>query len=488
MAMNKNRRFVESCMSILPEGGSYGDIRFLINPKGKLFVEKTCKRDDFVDLAITTKEAFFLQYLNDNEKESFLPKLTMWTEVQKNKCIVYKSLTMQFVGPSLHECNVLGFLINPVWLLHQLMKACHFLERKGVMHLEIKSNNVTYDLDANKIKLIDFGLSEFCLFQDLEKEGGIKKIQQGNQLVVGRVKSNGFVSKYLTPGSALLQSQFFRCQPRVSRISVHTNSPSYRQPETIICQWFGLEKGLQIDAKFDVFSAAWTVLTHMIGAELHVPHYESAMHLERERLGSSLFEILPSLVRYRGGCGSNEVYSLITTVKNVMASLGINLSEQQKRIGQLKAVETILKLGPKEGSLATLSSIYGKSFVDAMRVALHPVKCYRFSSDQVMGKLYEEEKLEGEDGIVECETNVVENRFVICRVKKENFCIASITIDSLLKKIVWSCLSALRQLKKGELIWNEMLIQMHSQCCCMNNMHVKDWYSSIDTKNRFNKT
>ena len=487
MEMSKNRQFIDSCTKLLPKGGSYGAVKFLRNKKGDIFVEKTCKRDEFFDLAISTKEAFFLQYLNDDEKESFVPKLASWKKSHMHKCIIYKAIRMQFVGPSLHECNVLGFFLKPAWLLHQLMRVCRFLERKGVMHLEIKSNNVTYDLDANKIKLIDFGLSEFCLFCDLEREGGIKKIHQGEQVMVGRVTPKGFVSKYQSEGSVYVQSQFLRCEPGVSRINTHTNSPPYRQLESIISQWFGIEKGLQIGAKFDVFSAAWTVLTHMLGFEQHIPKYETDLKLERQRLGRSLFEILPSLLSYRGSCESNEVYSLVTTVKHAMASIGMNLFEQQKRIGQLKAVEMILKLGPKEGSLVELSSVYGENFVTAMRAALHPVRAFRHSSFEVMAKLCEDDNIiKGEDGNVDCVTRLVEERYVTCRVMKESFCIASLTIDTVKQRVLWSYLDALKQLKKADLIWNEMLIQMHRKSCCLHDLHVEKWYSMVDKNNRLN--
>ena len=486
MEMCKNRQFIDSCTKLLPKGGSYGEVKFLANNKGNIFVEKKCKRDEFFDLAITTKEAFFMQYLNDDEKESFVPKLATRKISQMNKCIVYRTITMQFVGPSLHECNVLGFFVKPAWLLHQLMKACHFLERKGVMHLEIKSNNVTYDLNANKIKLIDFGLSEFCLFHDLEREGGIKQIHKGNQVLVGRVTPNGFISKYQAPGSVYMQSQFLRCESGVSRISTHTNSPPYRQLESIICQWFGIEQGLQIDAKFDVFSAAWTVLTHMIGFEQHIPDYETDLQLERKRLGRSIYEILPSLLSYRGNCESNEVYALVTTIKHAMASLGMNLFETQKRIGQLKAVETLLKLGPNEGSLTGLSHIYGNNFVKALQAALHPVKAFRHSSLEVMSKLCEDENIKCEDGSVDCVTYLIKERYVTGRVMKENFCIASLTIDIVNNRVLWSYLDALKQLKKADLIWNQMLIQIHSKSCCLHDLHGEQWYSMLDKNQRLN--
>ena len=491
MQLNRNKHFIDMCTKILPEGGAYGDIKFLKNRKGDIFVKKTCKNDQLFDLASTTKEAFLLQYLSENEKAPYVPRLAGWSESEGNKCKLYKMLTMQFVGPSLHECNVLGFSIEPAWLLLQLMQACHFLEKKGVMHLEIKCNNVTYDLDAKQIKLIDFGMSEFYLFSDLEKEGGIQILHQNERHVIGRVKEHGFFSNYLSEGSLFLQSQFFRCEPRVSRISMHTNAPAYRQLETVICQWFGIEKGLQVDAKFDVFSAAWTVLTHMIGHELHTPKYENELDLERERLGRSVFTILPSLLKYRGGCNSNEVYSLVSTVKHAMASVGQNLFEEEKRIGQLKAVEMILKFGTKQGSLTELSPVYGQNFVAALRAALHPVKKFRFSSSDVMAEMMaevcEDEKFRQVDVKVKYVTNLVLDRYINCRVMKEDFCIASMTIDLAQQSVLWSYLSSLRHLREWQPIWNEMIVKLHSKSCCLNNIHATRWYLKLDTTKILNK-
>ena len=491
MQFNRNKHFLDMCTELMPDGGAYGDIKFLKNRKGDIFVEKSCKNDRLFDLASTTKEAFFLQYLSENEKEPYVPRLAAWCESEINKNKLCKMLTMQFVGPSLHECNILGFSIEPAWLLLQLMEACHFLEMKGVLHLEIKCNNVTYDLNANKIKLIDFGMSEFCLFSDLEKEGGLKTLYQNERHVIGRVKEDGFFSNYLSEGSLFLQSQFFRCEPRASRISIHTNSPAYRQLETLICQWFGIEKGLQVDAKFDVFSAAWTVLTHMIGHELHLPKYENELDLERERIGRSLFKILPSLLKYRGGCNSNEVYFLVSTVKHAMASLRKNLFEEEKRIGQLKAVETILKFATKEGSLTELSPVYGQNFVAAMRSALHPVKIFRYSSSDVMAELMSkgiaDEKFRQVDVKVKYLTKLVMERYINCRVMKEDFCIASITIDIAQQSVLWSNLSSLKHLREWQPIWNEMIIKLHSKCCCLNDLHAPRWYLRLDTTKILNK-
>jgi hypothetical protein len=505
--MGDNSQFIRSCRFILSSGGVYGEVGLYKDKKGKIMVKKKCQQVDIMTLACLTKEAFFLRYLSQDN--SFVPCLTAWRKSEltglnksektlmnesemKGGCF-FDAIMMHFVGPSLYQCNVMGFCIDPVWLLTQLMQACQFLEEKGVLHLDLKSDNVTYDLDERKIKLIDFGLSELCVFQDMEKEGGLVKVFQGKRTEAGRVSADGFLSNYLPTGSVFLQNQLLRRAPGVSRIKSHTNAPQFRPPETLVCQWFGIESGLEVDARFDVFSAAWIVVNHLTGADLDTGKYESCRKRERERLGRILFELLPNLVLLRGGCSREDIYSFVSAIIHAMTSLGMQFDSQEKWIGQLKAVESVLKCDPKEGCIEQMQYLYGEGFVQAIKSALHPVAKFRSSAGDVIQTLLHEEEDEDENlNMEECDnvrytSFVLQERYVVCLAMKEDFRIASITVDCKSQRILWHFLSALERLKSKSKVWCEMLQLLHRHACCHDNCHAEQWYDKLDESKRLNK-
>ena len=53
-----------------------------------------------------------------------------------------------------------------IFLMHSLFEALAYLASKGIMHRDLKPENILLDKFGN-LKIIDFGLSDFCNSSDL---------------------------------------------------------------------------------------------------------------------------------------------------------------------------------------------------------------------------------------------------------------------------------------------------------------------------------
>ena len=116
-----------------------------------------------------SKELFYLEHLQDG---GYTPVVYNVKMKDYNVCghvvKVVKEIEMEDVGFSLFNCFQDGILLNAVKLLKDVMKACQYLQSKNVLHLDIKSNNVTFCFRTKRAKLIDFGLSELTKNLDID--------------------------------------------------------------------------------------------------------------------------------------------------------------------------------------------------------------------------------------------------------------------------------------------------------------------------------
>lgn len=45
--------------------------------------------------------------------------------------------------------------------IYQMLKAVDYAHSKGVIHRDLKANNIMFDLEKKQLKLIDWGLADF---------------------------------------------------------------------------------------------------------------------------------------------------------------------------------------------------------------------------------------------------------------------------------------------------------------------------------------
>jgi len=139
--------------------------------------------------------------------------------------------------------------------------------------------------------------------------------------------------------------------------------------------------------------------------------------------------------------------------------------------------------------------LHGEGFVNAIKSALHPVAKIRLSAGDVLQALQDkkEEEEEEENLVIDecdhvrCTSYVLRDRYVVCLAMKEDFRIASITVDCKSQRILWHFLSALERLKSKSKVWSEMLQLLHQHACCLDNCHAEDWYGKLDECKRLNK-
>ena len=376
-----NSIFLDICdEKLLPKGGVYGDVFLHKDLSSGLYaIEKRAKQNYFPYLSSLSKEVFYLKYL-DEEDKNHVPSIIRWkNKIAKDRSLWTTKLYVHYVGPTLFQCKTLGFLFDPPSLLKQVMSACEFLEKKKVLHLEIKGDNICFDLDSKTIKLIDFGMAELSLFKDIVHEGGLYDVKCGKSSQKGFVAVDSFFAQYITPGTIFSQNQFYRRNTIHTRLSQHTNIPELRPPEVVVCQWFDVQQGLEVEFSFDIYSAAYSVLRYMKHSIVSGSRYESSPEKERCRLGRLLFTHIPYLVDQRGRCEENEMIIFNMTIKYAIECVGMKLEDNPKWIGRMKALEKVLTEGDRKGRLESLAPIYGRGFVSAMKGALHPVALYRSS-------------------------------------------------------------------------------------------------------------
>jgi serine/threonine protein kinase len=479
-----NSTFLDICdKKLLPRGGVYGDVSICKDLTSGLYaIEKRAKQNYFHYLSSLSKEVFFLKYLDDEEKKH-VPGVIRWkNKIAKDRSLWTTKLLVHYVGPTLCQCKALGFLFDPPSLLKQVMSACEFLEQKKVLHLEIKGDNICFDLDSKSMKLIDFGMAELSLFRDIVNEGGLYSVKCSNSSQKGFVEVDSFFAQYVTPGTIFSQNQLYRRNTINTRLSQHTNTPEHRPPEVVVSQWFDVQRGLEVDFSFDIYSTAYSVLRYMKHHVICGSRYETSPEKERCRLGRLLFTLMPYLVDQRGRCGENEMIIFNMTIKYAMECVGQKLEENPKCVGRMKALEKVLTEGDQKGRLESLAPIYGRGFISAMKGALHPVSLYRSSASDALRLLNRNEEIQLEKTHIYVICEVYIDRYIVCQVLTEDFYIASITIDAHRNAVLWWNTERLMSFMNKHDIVEKMVAKLHDNCCCSSNEHMAEWYSCLDWK------
>lgn len=273
MSSDFNSIFFDNYVHQIINTGSFGEVSFTRDASGRIIANKRLKpgEESFRFLAKSV-------YLN---KEYIITKYLSGTgvvpEVYGRKMIarmidgvhvpMVSNIEMEFVGPTIKLCDNMGFLIEPKTMLKQLLQACAHLHHLQVLHLDLKPDNVTFDLTRRKIMLIDFGLSEMTSFLDIETECGIKKWEKSprclSRLPFGQVTSEGMLHSVAKANLPYVQSQFHRPIRGQTRLYNAVNIPGFGEPLSLMSEVMGVSSGCVLDEKSDVYSAGMILLNHV---------------------------------------------------------------------------------------------------------------------------------------------------------------------------------------------------------------------------------
>ena len=459
--------------------GTYGDVKVTRTSRGIPVLSKTAQENQsnglYNELCLG-KEALILGYLNKKQKTGHMfPRLFQTDHFNCKDFSITSHIHQEFVGPDLFTCKSLGFVVSPKVILRDLMEACLFLQKAGVLHLDIKSNNVTLDLDKGRVKLIDFGCSQMTSFvqiKGLTETRNREEVSPDDTIIC--FTNDGSFCPFNTDGPVPLACHSF---PFVheSRMHVmnHIYNVAYRDPTLLCAEALGTMTGLVHDHKMDVFASAMVVLHSMNG--------------QPEDGANGMLKFLSKV---RGGMKAGEVEILYTTLLESVRKASKSMNSKRTAI-----LYDILERSQTRsfGSQELLSLVYGDAFSQSICGACHPIQSSRYSAQMCLDKLEQEEREKVHPRKNKVPTWCVAERYC-CNLKNSmkrciwkmtmlNFEIASIVLDKEKNMLLW-CFTLFRNNFKQKTLLSSAQAasrMLHAKCCsCNNENHAVQWY--IDLK------
>jgi tRNA A-37 threonylcarbamoyl transferase component Bud32 len=420
-----------------------------------------------------SREILFMNHLKDG---GFTPKVLKYSVEKSLVCghplNIVREIQMEYLGPSLWDCYEEGYLIAPSRLLKDVLEACVYLQDKGVIHFDIKSNNITFCLTSGKAKLIDFGLSEFTA-QDVAQELKIMPMERkANDAIYmdedfGRVLSNN---------TLFYQNKFHHAEGGKVRLSIEVNHPLFRDPTLLCADQLQVTKGLSVDYRADVYSAGASIL------------YYTGWMQDAGNL-TSAEECLKHLDGVRYQVGALSTTELLRFRSQILHAARICGRTDSFDMGLYRAMECKLCAPPNfQGMLECshlFSEIYGRSFSKCLRRAMHPVSgCRGFAREclDILGPM-EESSLKPFDGKTSLAIFSSPSGAVVGQIRARTFCIVSVCIGRP-NKLIWC--NGILNVESGTK--RALLKVLHDKLCeCGKELHVETWFKSLDRSSRLEK-
>ena len=409
-----------------------------------------------------SKELFYLKHL---EEGRFTPEVLNVVLEDYNVCghrvKVVKEIEMEDTGLSLLLCYQEGILLNAANLLLDVMNACQFLQNKNVLHLDIKSNNITFCLKTKQAKLIDFGLSEPTDMTYIK-------------MIPLKRKCDGSICDYEkfgtvpNTGSLFYHNNFGDCEKGKSVLPNEVNHPIFRDPTLLCANFLQVEQGLINDARVDVYGGAMSVM-HYLG---WLQHFEYR---------GTEDDCIKLLSRNRDLVGS-------LSLTDVMWFRGKLLTAAQKcenekfDEGLCWAMQSALSYPANYKGMLNkdriLARVYGNNFAMCLKRALHPVnRCRAFSQECLMILETPDKTVEGKyTGPTSLSLFMNSTSTVVGQIRSECVAVVSIGVTKQ-NKLIWY--NAVREVA-SEII-DALVSLMHREICnCKQESHTKHWFASLD--------
>jgi casein kinase II subunit alpha len=137
--------------------GSHSNIYYLDNSKKEIIkIINNSKKEKIL------KEAFFHFYLNKNWIIEFIPNISNIVFDKKNNLY---GIIIPYIN-SIATTEILKIMtsIDRKIFMYKMLKILHTIHTCGIIHRDIKPQNIIIEKDTNKIYLIDFGISDFYQF------------------------------------------------------------------------------------------------------------------------------------------------------------------------------------------------------------------------------------------------------------------------------------------------------------------------------------
>ena len=137
--------------------GSHSNIHYLDNSKKEIIKIITCNKKEKI-----LKEAFFHFYLNKNWIIEYVPNINNIVFDKKNNLY---GIILPYIN-SIPTTEILKIMtpIDRKIFMYKMLKILHTIHTCGIIHRDIKPQNIIIEKDTNRVYLIDFGIADFYQF------------------------------------------------------------------------------------------------------------------------------------------------------------------------------------------------------------------------------------------------------------------------------------------------------------------------------------
>lgn len=476
----KNQDFIEK-HSITGFSGKFGCAEVYKHRSGCLIVKKTARI--YSQELYLSKEAAILWHLRQEGKGLDVrqfPRFFSCSHREAGTLAIITSIQEEYTGPTLHECHTRGYFVNPVKVITDILHATFYLQKCGVLHLDIEPNKLTLDLDAGVVKLTDFSHAQICdtPIAGIKETG--KFLHTGEKLCSIDCENSSFGhafnTKKLVPLAMAFGSKYMD--------SFHSHK-RFRDATLLCAEALDIRSGLQLDSRVDVFSGALVVLS-LMGGEAQITSdstsFEAArmmtafLSMVRGHLSESEGEILRYLLLNAGSKSQSRIYS------------------ESKRSAILHSLlHSSLRKTP--GCKAVMAYVYGVPFTSTLCALSHPVQSLRASAEDGLKHLTKNHK--PARPIVDSELSFRRRLSFISNQDKYGSCVfQGMLLEYIIVSIVvqgndmfWcSVLPAFHTLGEKEQLTVCLTAarMLHSYCCSctLGHDHACSWYLQLNRSSR----
>lgn len=491
MPRSANQHYFDQTGCGIQIQGGYGVIDFIENKRSELFVKKVakvnCLGKDLQFKAALTKEAILLLWMQRFPLKHHTPRCSQivcgYEHVEGHRVIMVREIYMEFLGPSLEICTSLGFLIEPYTLMKGLFEAYSWLSRFGILHLDLKPGNVTYDLDTCQVKLIDLGMSEMVGYMHLDKVAGLRKWNSSppSPLAMGEVTKEGIFAGLVPTGTLYCQSKFYHHSLRATQMNRRLNVAGYGDPLYMTCHELGVSSGILVDSKVDIMAIGMIVFTHILSrlpiAKINVDHKVQ------------LLEYIRAITTLRGTCKFSE--ALLFRLAVIRCA---EVCEKPLDQSFLEIVFHELKGGASaRGIYDSLTYNFGKATSELLLLMIHPLPSRRPTIEICSQKLegaWQHKATGTVAGTPDLSTRLtVHQDIYIGQVFNHSVCVLSLVVRMYHRgrgDILWlqktSSYRTLLTVKIKRSICLRLVSEIHLAVgCCKKHDHAVLWYSSLSS-------